>query len=509
MRGGHGCGAMGTLGMFALMFVGLYLTMEAWAVEKTQAETQINIARVEASKQISQLESQLRDVTAQRTQLQDELGGLRTQLAATRAELETRTSEAAQEKAKLLRDFGGLKSKQESEAASLRRQLAEKPRKGLTVQVEEVSWKDMGKVPVWVWWDFPRGVPTGYRLNMRTWMRHIPADKFDLRLVNFTNIKNYIPDLPDAFFRVYPLAQSDYVRAAMLALHGGVYMDGDMLLRNDLDVVFRELMDGTTQVIPYLWEHQRCRKDFSTNFIAGTRGNLLSKGWLERIYKLMALRCPAKLDVNDNGMFEFYKSAACCYLPSGEPRRQCYVTFGEFGDKSAHSVMAELDKHGKNEQLKMSCISKWDGMAANASGSGGELLWKKLLPGPPEGYTGPIGPWSKVPKKEQRAEMCWRDGPDDLRCTQSGLYPNFMKRHGYHLFNLNNNDLINGFRNEEELLDSGSVVAALYKMALEGEQPDPRMAAFHLVPSVVNEHQRANKKMWGDTQQYKMPWLRY
>eukprot|EP00415_Alexandrium_ostenfeldii_P003682 UN3682 len=191
-------------------------------------------------------------------------------------------------------------------------------------------------------------------------------------------------------------------------------------------------------------------------------------------------------------MYEYYDHNGCCYQPSGEPRQKCYVTFGEFGDRSAHTIMEELDRDPKQRRLRMSCISKWKGMAANASGSGGELLWKKLLPGPPEGYQGPIGPWSKA----------------DLRCTQSALYPVFFERHGYHLFNLMNNDLISGFSKEEELLNSGSVLAELYKLALDGEQPDPRLAQIHMKPSKVNEGDKAKNRMWGDTKQYKMPWLR-
>jgi len=528
MRNNRTC-TFSVMGALLFLCVALYVMMETWAMTKSQAEGQLASARAEAAKLVSNLEGQLRDASGQQRVLQDKVNELTArvegkdmELASAKAELTAQAKEAASEKAKLAAKSSEATSAAEAKLSQQRAEtsrvrelltkaeakLAAKPSKAFTVDVEELSWKDMDRVPVWVWWDFPKGIPTGYRLNVRTWMKYIPADKFDLRLVNFTNIKKYIPDLPDAFYRMYPLAQSDYIRAAMLALHGGVYMDGDMLLRNSLDNVFKEIFDGKTDVMPYLWEHQECRKSFSTNFMAGTRGNLLNREWLGRIYQLMSAKCPGKLGTQDDGMYEFFNHNGCCYLSSGAPRQTCYVSFGMFGDRSAHHVMEQIDRSSsKKRRLRMTCIDKWKGMAANASGSNGELLWKKFLPGPPEGYQGPIGKWSEVPKREQRTEMCWREG-QDLRCTQSGRYPVFFERHGYHLFNLNNNDLIGGFKKEEELLDSGTVVAELYKLALEGEQPDPRLGGLGLTPMKVREQDRATNKWWGDTQQFKLSWLR-
>lgn len=521
MRSGKNC-TIGVLTGFLVLCVGLYITMEAWAVEKSQFQTQLHNAREEASRLVSSLETKLRESGDEQVRLQSTVSDLTAQLSKRESEVlsansklqgqsqgdreEERRAKQALEASK--RREEGLQKQLARTQEQLRAKQSEQTIKGLTIDVPETPWREMGRVPVWVWWEFPNGIPTGYRLNVRTWMRHIPADKFDLRLVNLSNIKEYIPDLPDAFYRVYPLAQSDFVRAAMIALHGGVYMDGDMLLRDDLDYTFKDLMAGTTDATPYLWEHQECRKSFSTNFMAGIKGNALSREWLRKIYQLMFGRCPTSVRNGDDGMYEYYVYNGCCYRQDGAPRQPCYVTFGAFGDKSAHTVMEEIDK--KRTPLRMTCISKWKGMAANASGSGGELLWKKLLPGPPEGYTGPIGPWSKVPKRDQRSEQCWREGKADLRCTQSGLYPVWFERHGYHLFNLNNNDLLSGFKTEEELMNSGTVVAALYREALQGESPDPdpRLAGMNMRPAALSDNNHAKHKMWGDTRQYKLPWLR-
>lgn len=512
--------------------------MHAWGVEKSQLEAQLRSVRGDASRGEAGIQAAKAKLATQKVAaLEEQLAALQTrQLPLARSSSNSRKSPLSEnERARFVADIGAAEAKlagQSATIAMLQEQVASKNAETteLTARLAETAsrmsaggkysalqpapegeglWKDMRRIPVWVWWNFPNGVPIGYRLNVRTWMRHLPADKFVLHLVNYTNIKTFIPDLPDAFYRLYQLAQSDYVRAAMLALHGGVYMDGDMLLRDDLNFTFRELMEGTTEVMPYLWEHQKCRKSFSTNFMAGTKGNMLSVIWFNQLTKLLVSRCPAGLDPHDDGSMEYYKRGGCCFFPDGTPRPKCYVVFGEFGDKSAHDSMLWLDEPNKPRRLKMTCIDKWYGMAANASGSGGELLWKQLLPGPPPGYKGPIGGWMEVPKTEQRAEVCWRHGPIDLWCSQSCRYPNFFKRHGYHLFNLNNNDMIVGWRSEQEVLDSGSVIAELYKMALEGGQPnDPRFLALNLPASrAVREQDLARNKKWWDTKQWKMPWL--
>merc|ERR1712217_330312 len=166
--------------------------------------------------------------------------------------------------------------------------------------------------------------------------------------------------------------------------------------------------------------------------------------------------------------------------------------------------MKVIDKDGpEHSELRMKCIEKYWGMAANASGCNGELLWKQFLPGPPDGFVPPTLPFGQIPERDRRAEKCWKEGVD-MRCTASGLYPNFFRRHGYHLFNSFNSDLMFGFKTDDELLASGSVIAELYKNALAGEQEnDPRWEQLGIKHRNLHDNDRAEFKMWGDTQQIK------
>eukprot|EP00419_Tripos_fusus_P069355 CAMPEP_0172891072 /NCGR_PEP_ID=MMETSP1075-20121228/142933_1 /TAXON_ID=2916 /ORGANISM="Ceratium fusus, Strain PA161109" /LENGTH=544 /DNA_ID=CAMNT_0013745465 /DNA_START=18 /DNA_END=1649 /DNA_ORIENTATION=- len=345
---------------------------------------------------------------------------------------------------------------------------------------------DAGKIPVWVWWEFPSGVPTAYRLNVRTWLRHMPAKIFQLKFVDSVSIRKYYPDLPVEFARLYQQARSDFLRASMLALHGGIYLDGDMLLREDVQIIFKDVFWGDVDIMVYLWETQECRRSFSTNFIAGKRGNPLSRGWLSRILSGLASRCPTSVKPHDNGAGNPYDRKVCCYTPSGNPR-QCYVSFGMIGDNLAHATIREADEVRKSKgdsaapYIAMGCIPKTLGMADNRSGSGGDLLWHQLRPVPPQGWQERHMKWSDIPKIHRETEPCWHSGAADLQCEWGGRYPGFFGRYGFHLFNVLNGHMLKGFRTEQDIMDSGTIVGDIYRRSLKGEDvSDPRHEQLRL-----------------------------
>ena len=57
---------------------------------------------------------------------------------------------------------------------------------------------------------------------MRTWRLHNPEMK--IVLINESNVRDYIPDMPEEFWRQpYHASKSDIIRAAALYHHGGLY----------------------------------------------------------------------------------------------------------------------------------------------------------------------------------------------------------------------------------------------------------------------------------------------
>jgi len=308
------------------------------------------------------------------------------------------------------------------------------------------------------------------------------------------------------FAGLYQQARSDFLRASMLALHGGVYLDGDMLLRQDLQMIFKDVFWGDVDIMVYLWETQECRRSFSTNFIAGKRGNPFSRGWLSRILSGLASRCPLSVKPHDNGASNPYDRKVCCYTNSGNPR-ECYVSFGMIGDNLAHDTIREADESRKSQgrsaapNIAMGCIPKILGMADNRSGSGGELLWHQLRPGPPKGWQERHMKWSDIPKIHRETEPCWHSGALDLQCEWGGLYPGFFVRYGFHLFNVLNGNMLKGFRTEQEIVDSGTIVGDIYRRSLQGAATsDPRYEQLRLKHYPVGNNELEAVKR-------RLPWL--
>merc|ERR1712060_723964 len=133
-------------------------------------------------------------------------------------------------------------------------------------------------------------------------------------------------------------------------------------------------------------------------------------------------------------------------------------------------------------------------------------MGKHFVSGPPIGFEPPEKlRWQKVPQLEKKTEVCWRE-EEDLMCSQSQRYPAFFKRHGYHLFNSINEEQMNSFKTEEELLSSETVLAEVYRVALAGmRSPDPRYTQLGLKHSDVKR--RPEQCKWWDLNQLKMPWL--
>ena len=59
-----------------------------------------------------------------------------------------------------------------------------------------------------------------------------------VHLINHENIKNYLDDIPDYFYKLCPAHQADYVRVCVVFKFGGIWMDSDTLVLNSLDVLF-------------------------------------------------------------------------------------------------------------------------------------------------------------------------------------------------------------------------------------------------------------------------------
>lgn len=114
-----------------------------------------------------------------------------------------------------------------------------------------------GAQVVWTFWD--RGadnMPPFYKLNVEGWRRRLgPA--WRVEVVNVVpgdprHVDNFVAraDLPASFDALSPVVQSDAVRLALLARHGGVWMDAGIVLVAGLDEIgWRALVDPAADTV--------------------------------------------------------------------------------------------------------------------------------------------------------------------------------------------------------------------------------------------------------------------
>jgi len=70
--------------------------------------------------------------------------------------------------------------------------------------------------------------------------------KCKIHLINDKNINNYIKEIPNYFYNLCPAHQADYVRVNVICDKGGIWLDSDTLVLNDLNCLFNllEQKDG-------------------------------------------------------------------------------------------------------------------------------------------------------------------------------------------------------------------------------------------------------------------------
>lgn len=231
---------------------------------------------------------------------------------------------------------------EEAKVADTKRRLQELLAYDAAAEKKESGFPQEGyEKKIWVFWNYPNGPSPFVRLNYETWVKHAPD--FEIVKINDTNIAEYVPDLPQEYYRLpYASANSDFIRAALLYHHGGVYMDTDFMLMHSLEPV--EKLLETSDVVGYkTGEAKRpdnsCTKDFSSNFMAGRKHNRFSKTWWENIKMKMTRVCPV-------GGFKYER--VCCHEDGApEPEtRSCHIPWAQL----EHMKLPEHD-HDKNEAV--------------------------------------------------------------------------------------------------------------------------------------------------------------
>lgn len=159
---------------------------------------------------------------------------------------------------------------------------------------------------IYTYWDMGNDPRPIIALNVQTWLKHAPPDT-EIVLVNESNFRSLVPDAPEEFFRVpYAQGKSDIFRAALLYHHGGLYLDSDFIVMKPLSTIFAKLEEGW-DVVTYSNDDPNLKtgecRDFSSNFMAARKGNVVSGTWWENIKFKLTRTC----DTNS-------QPKACCHM---------------------------------------------------------------------------------------------------------------------------------------------------------------------------------------------------
>lgn len=181
-------------------------------------------------------------------------------------------------------------------------------------------------------WDFTNKEPPPYfRLNHASWVRHSRGLCKGPVLINDTNVMQWIPDMPEEYFRLpYAAAKSDAIRYALLYHHGGFYLDSDFLVVKDLGETI--LRQDSHDLIAYAMDGQDCQQKgtFSSSFLGGRRGSPVLKAVWEEQKSAMINHCPLSRRGDE---------VACCFDDKSVP---CHVPWAHIGEGISHRVLHQM-----------------------------------------------------------------------------------------------------------------------------------------------------------------------
>jgi len=96
---------------------------------------------------------------------------------------------------------------------------------------------------IWSYWETASGQTRPEYLDLceQTWVRHCGAD-FEIIRITPENARCFVPDLPPCWENIAVIAhKADYLRAAVVHRHGGVWLDCDTIVLTNLTEMVQEL----------------------------------------------------------------------------------------------------------------------------------------------------------------------------------------------------------------------------------------------------------------------------
>ena len=97
---------------------------------------------------------------------------------------------------------------------------------------------------IWVYWENINNKPTPTFINLCLKSMRKYLSKYNLIILNETNIKQYLPNVRNDFENLKIAQKVDYYRIELLYKYGGIWVDSDIIVMKDFDIIFNKLDEG-------------------------------------------------------------------------------------------------------------------------------------------------------------------------------------------------------------------------------------------------------------------------
>lgn len=352
------------------------------------------------------------------------------------------------------------------------------------IQKEQDAELDESKFPyqrtMWAYFDYPDGPDPFVQLNMMSWHRQAPEMR--VVLVNNSNARRLIPDLPEEFFRLGDhRGKADVLREGLLFHHGGLYIDTHVLMNKPVKEILAKLdehevvSDSNVKDASGACSPQQA----SANYMAGRKGNRLSTAKWDHIKAKLTRKCTREawtanqLCCHVDGETA-EEAVSNCRMPwATEEQAKAPALIQTATEQSRSSTGLDLTPEvadGLPTDLRVYCYSGPDNSVPHV---GGEMLWQPFANGKTQDAV-LLGERHRnndeVVLYDTRF-MC--SGSDlDLACT-SGTWgnenrttQNFFGRPAYHLVPNQQNRWEKTMKTKMDVLNMDWLVSDLYRRAL-------------------------------------------
>lgn len=208
----------------------------------------------------------------------------------------------------------------------------------------------INKPKIWVYWQLINGAikPPEYIQLCIDIMKKNGSQYFDVELLDDKTIFKYIPNLRKDINDLPIALKTDYIRVKLLYLYGGMWIDADTIIMNNLFDVYKNLIDGS-DFISFGCTGLICRKN---------------DGYGKPSNGIMASQPYGKLITRINNTIET-KLNIYYSLPADKRTKFDYF---DLGKKIIWQEFAELIKYDKNYTMlhisseldgTRDCTGKW------------------------------------------------------------------------------------------------------------------------------------------------------